>query len=101
MHTRTSSGSSWTQTIYEPIVEFTASDRPVRFREWKGSASNAGLGWSVPVIFDPANGSFAMIDRGASNWIPWAPFGAIGLVLAFTGLKGVLALFYRRELAAQ
>jgi hypothetical protein len=91
MRTRTSSGSSWTETIYEPIVEFPAGDRLVRFQEWKGSSSNASLGWSVPVLYDPVDPSFAMIDRGAPNWIPWAPSWAIGLVLAFAALKGLFA----------
>ena len=100
MHTRTSSGSSWTQMIYEPVVEFAAGERLVRFQEWKGSASRAGLGWSVPVLYDPADPSFAMLDRGASNWIPWAPFCAIGLVLAFAALKGLFAFARPRDATA-
>lgn len=91
---RSSTGSTnWYTTIYEPLVEFNAGDRVVRFQEWKGSASSAGIGWSVPVIYDPANPSFAMLDRGFSNWLPWAPCFAIGLLLALASLKGFFAFF--------
>src|SRR5204862_7074423 len=51
------------------LVEFNAGDRVVRFQEWKGSESRDGTGWSVPVIYDPADLSFAMIDRGSWNWL--------------------------------
>ena len=86
---RSSSGSNWYTTIYEPTVEFTTNDRVVRFQEFKGSESRAGLGWSVPVLYDPADPAVAMIDRGFWNWLPWAPFFAIGLILALASLKGL------------
>ena len=94
LQSRTGS-ANLTRTIYEPVVEFGAGDRLVRFREWKGSASNASLGWSVPVLYDPADPSFAMLDRGSANWIPWAPCCAIGLVLALAALKGLFAFLFQ------
>jgi hypothetical protein len=93
---RSSSGSTWYTTIYEPLVEFNAGDRVVRFQEWKGSESRVGMGWSVPVIYDPADPSFAMIDRGSWNWLPWAPCFVIGLPVALASLKGFFAFFTRR-----
>ena len=100
MSNRSSTGLTNYYTIYEPLVEFNAGDRVVRFQEWKGSASNAGLGWSVPVIYDPAKPSVAMVDRGPSNWLPWAPCFLIGLPVAFASIKGLFALFIRRAPAA-
>jgi len=76
-------------TIYEPLVEFSAGDHVYRVQEWKGSASSAGIGWAVPVLYDPANPSIAMMDRGLSNWIPWAITFAIGTFLALVALKGL------------
>ena len=76
---RSSSGSNWYTTIYEPLVEFSA-----------------GMGWSVPVIYDPADPSFALIDRGSWNWLPWAPCFVIGLPVALASLRGFLAFFARR-----
>src|SRR5215470_14869037 len=75
------SSTSYSYTIYEPLIEFAANDRVFRVQEWKGSESRAGLGWSVPVIYDPADPSVAMLDRGPSNWLPWAPCFAIGVGL--------------------
>lgn len=102
VHFRQSSGSVTAHgtTIYEPIVEFPAGDRLVRFQELKGSESRVGLGWSVPVIYDPADPSFAMIDRGFWNWLPWAPCFLIAFPVAFASLKGFLAFFIRHAPAA-
>jgi len=80
MQGRSSNGSSGlAEPIYEPAVKFLAGDRSVRFQEWKGQASSAGVGSSVPVIYDPGDPSFAMIDRSYHNWLPWAPCFVIGL----------------------
>ncbi|HKW34092.1 MAG TPA: DUF3592 domain-containing protein [Candidatus Acidoferrum sp.] len=98
MQTRSRDGSSGlSETIYEPAVEFRAGERLVRFQEWKGQASNAGLGWSVPVIYDPADPSFAMIDRSYWNWLPWAPCFAIGLILALASIKGLFLFLFQRS----
>lgn len=96
MSNRSSNGTQNYYTIYEPLVEFSSGERIVRFQEWKGSRSNAGLGSSVPVLYDPADPSFAMIDRGFWNWLPWAPCFLIGLPVAFASLKGLLAFFIGR-----
>jgi hypothetical protein len=89
---RTRSGTTSITTIYEPVIEFAAGDHVLRFQEWKGSRSNAGLGSAVPVLYDPANPSLAMMDRGPANWLPWAPCFAIGLILALAALRGILTL---------
>jgi uncharacterized protein DUF3592 len=85
---RSGTGSTSYSTIYEPLIEFSANDRVVRVQEWKGSESRVGLGSSVPVIYDPLDPSIAMLDRGLTNWLPWAPFFAIGLVVGLASLKG-------------
>lgn len=91
---RSSSGTSSYSTIYEPLIEFTVNDRVFRVQEWKGSESRVGLGWSVPVIYDPADPSVAMLDRGLWNWLPWAPCFAIGLVVGFASLKGLFFFLF-------
>lgn len=94
---RSSTGSTSWYTIYEPLVEFNAGDRVVRFQEWKGSASNSGIGWSAPVIYDPADPSFAMLDRGFSNWLPWAPCFLIGLIVALASIRGLFAFLFQQK----
>jgi hypothetical protein len=94
--------STFKQTVYLPAVEFRAGDHVIHFQEWKGEASNGGLGLSVPVLYDPANPSIAMIDRSYWNWLPWAPCFAIGLILVFASVKGLFAfLFYRTSTPAE
>jgi hypothetical protein len=98
MHSRSSTGgAAFGQTVYLPAVEFRAGDRVVHFQEWKGEASSGGLGLSVPVLYDPANPSIAMIDRSYWNWLPWAPCFAIGLILALASIKGLFAFLFHRN----
>jgi hypothetical protein len=91
---RSSSGNSSYSTIYEPLVEFRVNDRAFRVQEWKGSESRVGLGSSVAVIYDPADPSVAMLDRGPSNWLPWAPCFAVGLVVGLASLKGLFVFLF-------
>ena len=98
-HRSSSTSVTWSTRIYLPLVEFQLGDRLIRFQEWKGSASNGGIGSSVPVIYDPADPSFAMLDHGPSNWFPWAPCFLIGLPVVFASLKGLFALFTPRTSA--
>jgi len=93
---RSGSGSTSYSTIYLPLIEFTANDRAFRVQEWKGSESRAGLGSSVPVIYDPADPSVAMLDRGIRNWLPWAPCFAIGLVVGLASFKGLFVFLFVR-----
>lgn len=95
-HSNSGGSSTFAQTVYLPAVEFRAGDHVIHFQEWKGQASNAGLGSSVPVLYDPANPSIAMIDRSYWNWLPWAPCFAIGLILALASIKGFFAFLFRR-----
>jgi hypothetical protein len=92
---RSNSGTLHGTTIYEPTVEFTVNDRVVRFQEWKGSESNAGLGWAVPVIYDPSDASYAMMDRGWWNWLPWAPCFAGGFIVGLAAIKGLFVFLFR------
>lgn len=94
---RSGSSSSYWSTIYEPLVEFTANGREFRVQEWKGSESRVGLGSSVPVLYDPEDPSVAMLDRGPSNWLPWAPFFVIGVILALASLKGLFLFLFQRD----
>jgi hypothetical protein len=96
-HSGSAGSSTFAQTVYLPAVEFRADDRTVHFQEWKGRAYNAGLGSSVPVLYDPANPSIAMIDRSYGNWLPWAPCFAIGLILALASIKGLFAFLFHRN----
>ncbi|HKD50739.1 MAG TPA: DUF3592 domain-containing protein [Candidatus Acidoferrum sp.] len=93
---RSSSGSSSYSTIYEPLVEFAVNDRTFHVQEWKGSESRAGIGSSAPVIYDPVDPSVAMLDRGPSNWLPWAPCFVIGLVVGLASLKGFFVFLFAR-----
>jgi hypothetical protein len=93
--------STFKQTVYLPAVEFRAGDHVIHFQEWKGRTYNAGLGSSVPVLYDPANPSIAMIDRSYGNWLPWAPCFAIGLILALASIKGLFAFLFRRNPAPE
>ena len=98
MQTYSRTGSTtFVHTIYEPTVEFYAGNRLLRFQEWKGQAVNAGLGSAVPVLYDPADPSFAMMDRGPSNWFPWAPCFLIGLIVALASIKGLFAFLFQQR----
>jgi len=84
-------GSADATTAFMPVVEFSANDRVVRFRDWLGSASTGGGPDRVTVLYDPSNPSVAMIDRQIMNWVPWAPIGAVGLFLGLVAIKGWLS----------
>ena len=89
---RSSRSDSFSRTANMPIIRFRAGDHITQFQEWKASRSDPGLHAQVPVLYDPTDPSVAMMDRGAINWIPWAPCAAIGMLLALAGLKGLLSL---------
>jgi len=95
-HRSNSGGSRWS-TIYEPLVEFSANGRVFHIQEWQGSESRVGLGSSVPIIYEPADPSVAMLDRGPSNWFPWAPCFVIGLILALVSLKGFFLFLFQQN----
>lgn len=94
---RSSTGNDDWSTIYEPRVEFNANGRVFQIQEWKGSASRTGLGSFVPIIYDPADPSVAMLDRGPSNWLPWAPCLGIGVILALASLKGLFVFVFQQN----
>lgn len=94
---RSGSSRSYWSTIYEPLIEFTANGRVFRVQEWKGSESRIGLGSSVPILYDPEDPSVAMMDRGPSNWLPWAPCFVIGLILALACFQGLILFLFQRN----
>lgn len=96
---RVSTGT-WGYNVYLPIVEFEAEGTLARFEEHKLILSGEGIGWAVPLLYDPSDPSVAIIDRGFWNWLPWAPCFLIGLPVAFASLKGFFAFFIRRAPAA-
>ena len=102
---RTSNGLISTGTrgrnVYLPIVEFEAGGALVRFEEQKLIPTGEGVGWTVPVLYDPANPSVAMIDRANWNWFPWGPALAIAVLLLFSSIKGLfLFLFGEKPLTS-
>jgi uncharacterized protein DUF3592 len=92
---RSSSGVvNSTTTIYEPLVEFSVEGRVFRVQEWKGSRISERPGRSVVVLYDRADPSMAMMDRGFSNWIPWAITFVCGVPVALAALKGLLVFLF-------
>ena len=73
-------------TIFMPVVELKVGDKEVRFRDWLGNRSNSLPGEFVPVIYNSANPSIAMVDRPVWNWIPFSIFIA-GLLLVLVSIK--------------
>jgi len=84
------------RSVYLAIVEFEAQGVLARFEEHKVLPSGEGVGWSVPVLYDPANPSVAMIDRSYWNWLPWGPALAMGLVVGLASLKGLFVFLLVR-----
>jgi hypothetical protein len=80
-----------------PIVEFEAEGVLASFEEHKLVPAGEGVGWTVPVLYDPANPSVAMIDRSNWNWLPWGPALAIAVLLLLTSLKGLFLLLFREK----
>ena len=91
-YNRASSRLSDNDSVYLPLIEFSANNRVIRFEEWKGTQSDSGVGSFVTVLYDPTDASLAMMDRGAWNWLPWAPCFAIGLLLSLAGITGMFSL---------
>ena len=73
-------------TVFMPVVEFKIGDKDVRFRDWLGNRSNSLPGEFVPVIYNSANPSIAMVNRPVWNWIPFSIFIA-GLLLVLVSIK--------------
>jgi len=78
------------RTGYMPVVEFQAGDRTQLFTNWLGSSRSPLLNRIVPVLYDAADPSVAMIDRPVMNWIPWGPTAAVGGFLVLVGILGLL-----------
>jgi hypothetical protein len=87
----TSRDSHLQDRSYAPVVEFEANNRTIRFKDVWGMRTAPANGQSVPVIYDAANPSNAMIDGGARNWVPWAPCLALGVFLALVAFRSWLA----------
>ena len=84
----TRTNQSFTVAGYMPIVEYRAvGDKKIHFEDWLGNSSMGMLNQSVPVLYDTADPSVAMIDRPVWNWMPWAPILAVGLLLVFDGIR--------------
>ena len=80
-----------------PIVEFEADGALTRFEEHKLLPTGEGVGWAVPVLYDPANPTDAMIDRANWNWFPWGPALAIAVLLLLSSIKGLFLFLFQRE----
>jgi len=78
------------RTGYMPVVEFQAADRTQLFTNWLGSSRSPSLNQMVPVLYDAADPSVAMIDQPVMNWIPWGPTAVVGGFLVLVGIMGLL-----------
>jgi uncharacterized protein DUF3592 len=96
-HRNPSSTGMYGRNVYLPIVEFEVDGELVRFEETKLITKAEGVGWQVPVLYDLAEPSRAMIDRPFWNWIPWAPALAMGLFLLMASLKGLFVFLTNRR----
>src|SRR5262245_23446081 len=70
-------------TTYKAVASFTTPDgRQFEARE-ETSSSNAdyAIGQEVPVYYDPANPSTAIVDSAAATWLPLVFAGIGGFVL--------------------
>lgn len=72
---------------FVPMVEFEANHQRIRFEDWVGRTRRRGTGDPTSVLYDSANPSHAMMDRGILNWLPWGPCAALGLLLTLSALK--------------
>ena len=87
---RTKNDSSVGSTAYMPVVEYQLASKVVRFEDWLGAAIAGDINKPVTVLYDPANPSIAMIDRGLWNWLPWGPVLVVGILLLLAGIKNLL-----------
>ena len=91
--TRRSDGTTRTSDASMAVVEYRANgDKKVRFEDWLDDHKARKQNEVVPVLYDPANPSVAMIDRPLWNWIPWAPTFAAGVLLILSALRRGLLL---------
>lgn len=86
--TRSVGNMTRTTTMSLPVVQFQAAGQVVTFTDWMGSPAAGEINDAVTVLYDPARPSVAMIDRPVWNWMPWAPFFAIGAFLLTVALRG-------------
>jgi hypothetical protein len=93
-------GKSGSHYSYMPIVEFDAGSRMVRFQDMWGESGPLPVGLTVPVIYDAANPTNALIDHGARNWMPWMPIAAVGAFLLLVALRSWLASMQAERLEA-
>ncbi len=93
---RISSGTPG-RNVYLPVVEFEAAGVLARFEEHKLVPTGEGVGWSVPVLYDPTNPSVAMIDRSYWNWLPWGPALAIAVLLLLASVKGLFLFLFQQN----
>jgi len=91
-HRSPSSTGMFGRNVYLPIVEFETQGTVVRFEDSKLVSQGESVGWPVTVLYDPGKVSLAMIDRPFWNWMPWAPSLAIGVLLTFASLRGLLRM---------
>ncbi|QZA78583.1 DUF3592 domain-containing protein [Deefgea tanakiae] len=77
-------------TWFKAIVIFAHDDRQIEFADWNSSEYSAGVPEQVEVLFNPQQPSQAMIHRAnVLDWMPWAPFGLLGVFLLLVGLLGL------------
>jgi hypothetical protein len=73
--------------VYCPVVEFTASGRPVRFESQFGTMpASHRVGQSIAIRYDPADPLKAEVDSATANWFVPGCTIAMGLLFLVMGL---------------
>ncbi len=89
------------RTTYAPIVAFEiergGKRETIRFRDWLATGSPHPIGATVPVLYDPADPSSAVIPSFVNFYLFPIIFGGIGLI--FGGVAFVVRRVARAALA--
>jgi hypothetical protein len=85
-----SSGDS--ESTYHAVVEFVdAQNRQIIYRDSVGSSPPSfSVGEKVKIFYLPNDSRQAMIDRGFWNWLLPGGFSALGALLVFFTVKGMI-----------
>ena len=70
-----------------PVIQFRAGNHVITFTDYVGTSITDGINHSVPVLYDAATPTTALIYRPIMNWRPWAPIFALGAFLVAVALK--------------
>jgi len=90
------------QTMYTPVIEFTAADGALqRFSAGVSSSTKPAVGRQVTVLYDPARPERARLKSWAALWMLPTIFSGLGAVLVVLGAALGLILRPRRGRAGR